>query len=119
MHFQRTRTRNKAPLHLKHMYVYSSWQADYTIKLDAYDAVGVAGMLIEQNFPTDRLTVAPAALARRTAPPQCILLRPRDRAGNLAFPLYVPVFSTNQAVHPALEAELRRPVVPDDIDLVD
>ena len=79
------------PLHLQSVFVFSRWLDADTVRINGYDVSGVAGVTWQAGGHTDTMTVSPAAADPRRGGNTWLRMRVRDRAGNVSFPLRVPV----------------------------
>ncbi len=94
-------------LHLQSFFIFSAWMPDSKIRLLAFDASGVAGAMLGcDNIPV------PMQFATRPIDPlrgdqtTWMIVRARDRAGNLTDPLRIPMMGT---VLPVVETEELEP----------
>ena len=86
----------KHMLHLLSFYVYAAAAAADKVTVDAFDMSGIDGVSIEFAGRTRDMAVSAAALGSKTVRKGWLLLRARDRAGNLSTPIRVPVWPTRE-----------------------
>jgi hypothetical protein len=75
---------------LQSVFVFSPWQKNDLIQMDAYDESGIDGIAWESAQHAPELSLTPATLPGSADGNGWMTLRVRDRAGNLSTPLHVP-----------------------------
>jgi len=95
----RDHARDLVPMDVKDFFVHSKWGQTDLVKLDAYDASGVAGMEwqvvndkaeVLKSGTTDKLQIAPASLHPQPGEHAWLEVKVRDRTGNLSVPVRMP-----------------------------
>ena len=72
------------------MCVFSEWDADATVRVDAFDISGVAELLYGRDGRTDTMEIRPASIHAADWEDGWLSLRVRDRAGNISKPMRIP-----------------------------
>jgi len=105
LHITRQRRDTPEALHIKDLYVLGEWREparwpqESLVKLNAYDINGLDGIDWEhvdgdgkllQSGHSDAVALAPAALGLTPGKNRWLVMRVRDRAGNLSAPLRIP-----------------------------
>jgi hypothetical protein len=82
-------------IHLQSFYVFAPWKPADRIKLNAYDASGMEGIVSSNEVADPGTAVVPATLPVQDRETGWVALLARDRAGNNAPPVWAPLFNTN------------------------
>ena len=91
LYFQQQGAKKKMVLELQNMYIFSAWKEEDMVKLKAFDASGIDGMSWSYEAQTDSMALAPATMTGTEGINRWVVMRARDRAGNLSMPIHVPV----------------------------
>lgn len=81
------------PLDLQSVFVFSRWQQEDTVDMRAYDASGVGGLTWTCDKQSSGTSLSPASLQANLAGEGWLVMRMRDKAGNLSTPLHVPLYA--------------------------
>jgi hypothetical protein len=71
-------------LELQSVCIYRAWGPDDTVGFDAYDASGMAGVAVQEEYNTGKQEIAPVKSREKDA--RWIAVRARDKAGNVTRP---------------------------------
>ncbi|MFO7869984.1 MAG: hypothetical protein R6V03_00945 [Kiritimatiellia bacterium] len=88
--FYRKNTRKKEPLHLQGMAVYAPWSRADKVKLDAYDASGIAGTEVRYETESQAVEMSPAGPIAGSGSSGWMLMTALDKAGNTSVPVRIP-----------------------------
>jgi hypothetical protein len=91
LYFQCENAPENMPFDLQSLFVCSKWKPEDVIRMDAYDASGIDGIVLEGGVRIGGTEMAPAASAANAPPGGWRELRVRDKAGNVSLPVRVPV----------------------------
>ena len=91
LRFRQKSAKGPLALDLQSLYVFAPWQAKDEVKMDGFDASGMGGVTWTYEDVTESMSVFPAALSGSEDGNRWIIMRARDRAGNLSMPLRVPL----------------------------
>jgi hypothetical protein len=78
------------PITVRDFFVFADWQTKDVVKVDAFDASGVAGVVAGSGALTKELALAPATVPAADIQDGWLMLRVRDRAGNTSDPIRIP-----------------------------
>lgn len=79
------------PLHLQSVFVFAGWNEADTVRVNAYDASGMGGVTWEYEADATGMEIAPAFPFEAGIRNGWIAMFARDRAGNLTYPVHIPI----------------------------
>ncbi len=83
--------RKRAVLDVQTLVIFGPWRPEDSIHIEAFDESGTEDIICAQERLLNGPAVAPAQLARSDAGNRWMVMRARDRAGNLSRPVSVPL----------------------------
>ena len=86
----------KLPFHLQSLYIFSAGRPEDKVTVDAFDVSGIDGVAVEFIGHTDDMEISAASLGVQTMRWGWLLLRARDKAGNLSTPIRVPAWPVRE-----------------------
>jgi len=89
--------KDSGPVHLQSVFVFAPFRSNDTVRMNAFDVSGMAGVTWECEKIASTSDISPANLALQDHESGWILLRNRDKAGNLSIPFRFPLFRTPPA----------------------
>jgi hypothetical protein len=93
--------KNNGSLAIREMIVFSAWNDQHRVTVDAFDASGLASTPTQELLGDGRIVLAPMAFAERATAGTWTLMTVADKAGNRSYPLRIPFIPPPPATEPA------------------